>query len=103
LSELSHSYQVQATLLQSGHYGAPQGRIRFFLFAALIGYPLPSIPQPTHDFPHPDNLVINFPNGQTIQTVLTMRGTAPRPFVNIDDAIGDLPRFDWYVTSSSSS
>ena len=28
------SYQVRFSLLQAGHYGAPQSRVRFFLFAA---------------------------------------------------------------------
>jgi hypothetical protein len=26
-----------------------------------------------------------------------MTGTAPHHFVTVDDAIGDLPRFDWLV------
>lgn len=30
------SYQVEFSLLQAGHYGAPQTRIRFFLIAAKV-------------------------------------------------------------------
>lgn len=32
----SFSYQVRFSLLQAGHYGAPQSRVRFFLFAAKV-------------------------------------------------------------------
>ena len=86
-------------LLQAAHYGTPQTRVRFFMIAAVQGHPLPELPQPTHDFPLADALKIEFTNGDFVEPIRTIPGTAPHNFVTIDDAIGDLPRFDWYVTS----
>jgi DNA (cytosine-5)-methyltransferase 1 len=62
------------------------------------GEVLPAFPQPTHDFPVPDALKIKVSNGRDIQPIHTLRGTAPCHFVTIDDAIGDLPLFDWFVS-----
>ncbi|KAI9070389.1 S-adenosyl-L-methionine-dependent methyltransferase [Trametes sanguinea] len=92
---LAMGYQVRFALLQAGHYGAPQSRVRFFLVAARQGLPLPDLPQPTHDFPPKDALEIKFPNGTAIQPILTLNGTALFKHVSIVDAIGDLPEFDW--------
>jgi DNA (cytosine-5)-methyltransferase 1 len=64
--------------------------------AALDGHPLPSLPQPTHDFPQTNRLQINLRNGELIQPIKAENGVALHPFVTIDDAIDDLPRFDWY-------
>ena len=69
--------------------------MRFFLFAARRGYPLLAAPQPTHDFPQTHKLEIRFPNGDIARAVRAEPGTAPFKFVSIDDAISDLPRFDW--------
>jgi DNA (cytosine-5)-methyltransferase 1 len=83
-------------LLQAGHYGTPQGRVRFFAIAAADGYPLPDMPQPTHDFPEARSLQIKLPvGGPPIKPIRTDNGIAPHAFVTIDDAISDLPRFDW--------
>ncbi|KAI0828845.1 S-adenosyl-L-methionine-dependent methyltransferase [Trametes gibbosa] len=93
---LAMGYQVRFGLLQAAHYGTPQARVRFFLVAAIQGYPLPQLPQPTHDFPHKDALEIKFSAElPPIQPILTLNGTAPFKFVSIVDAIGDLPEFDW--------
>ena len=71
------SYQVRFGLLQAAHYGTPQARVRFFLIAAKQGYPLPDLPQPTHDFPLADALKIHLTNGDDIVPIRTVRGTAP--------------------------
>ncbi|KAI0368858.1 S-adenosyl-L-methionine-dependent methyltransferase [Pilatotrama ljubarskyi] len=92
---LAMGYQVRFGLLQAGHYGTPQSRVRFFLYAAQHGYPLPQLPQPTHDFPQQDALQIKFPNGTVIKPILTTNGTAPMKFISVAEAIGDLPEFDW--------
>lgn len=89
------SYQVRFCLLQAAHYGTPQTRVRFFLFGAKRGYPLLAAPQPTHDFPQTHKLEVRFPNGDIARAVRAEAGTAPFKFVSIDDAISDLPRFDW--------
>lgn len=98
---LESSYQVRYGLLQAGHYGAPQRRVRFFLVAAEEGQVLPELPQPTHDFPVVNPLQIKHPKQENrtthiIRPIRTTKGTAAHPFVTIESAIGDLPRFDWY-------
>lgn len=98
---LEFSYQVRYGLLQAGHYGAPQRRVRFFLIAAEEGQVLPELPQPTHEFPVVNQLQIKHPKQDnrmphTIRPIRTTKGTAAHPFVTIESAIGDLPRFDWY-------
>ncbi|OJA18063.1 hypothetical protein AZE42_05415 [Rhizopogon vesiculosus] len=89
------NYQVRFGILQAAHYGAPQIRVRFFMVAAKYGSPLPELPQPTHDFPFVDSLEIKLPVGHHIRPIWTRTGYAPHRFVTIDDAISDLPRFDW--------
>lgn len=89
------NYQVRYGILQAGHYGTPQTRVRFFMLAAKHGQPLPQLPQPTHAFPPVDALGIDLPIGHHIRPIWTQTGYAPHQFVSIDDAIGDLPRFDW--------
>lgn len=101
---LESSYQVRYGLLQAGHYGAPQRRVRFFLVAAEEGQVLPELPQPTHEFPVVNPLQIKHPKQDnrtthTIRPIRTTKGTAAHPFVTIESAIGDLPRFDWYFNS----
>lgn len=63
--------------------------------AALDGLPLPSLPQPTHDFPQTSRLQMNL-RKEEIQPIKAENGVALHPCVTIDDAIDDLPRFDWY-------
>jgi DNA (cytosine-5)-methyltransferase 1 len=97
------SYQVRFCLLQAAHYGTPQTRVRFFLFGARRGYPLLAAPKPTHDFPQTHKLEIRFPNGDIARAVRAEAGRSPLKFVTIDDAIGDLPRFDWCESSPYTS
>ena len=101
IARLEISYQVRYGLLQAGHYGAPQRRVRFFLIAAEEGQVLPELPQPTHEFPVVNQLQIKHPKQDnrtphTIRPIRTTKGTAAHPFVTIESAIGDLPRFDWF-------
>ncbi|KAF8633579.1 hypothetical protein AX15_001372 [Amanita polypyramis BW_CC] len=88
-------YQVRFGLLQAAHYGTPQSRVRFFLIAALDGTPLPPLPQPTHYFPQTNHLLIKSPKGDIIQPIKVESGVALHPPITVDDAISDLPRFDW--------
>ncbi|KAJ7608113.1 S-adenosyl-L-methionine-dependent methyltransferase [Mycena polygramma] len=93
---LDMRYQVRFALLQAGHYGAPQNRIRFFLVAARHGQPLPDMPQPTHDFEVANSLRMRMPYGHKLYAcpIRTTRGRAPHRQVSVGDAIGDLPSFD---------
>ncbi|KAH9932061.1 S-adenosyl-L-methionine-dependent methyltransferase [Epithele typhae] len=91
-------YQVRFALLQAGHYGTPQSRVRFFLIAAKQGQPLPQMPQPTHSSLFNESLEIHLPDPDItdpIRPILTTNGTAAHRYVCIEDAIGDLPSFDW--------
>ena len=86
-------------LLQAGHYGTPQDRVRFFLNASLHGYPLPALPQPSHSSLSADGLQLALSNEVNIRPILTAKGTAPLKHVTIREAIGDLLQWDWYVPS----
>ncbi|KAJ7070674.1 hypothetical protein C8F01DRAFT_1362531 [Mycena amicta] len=104
---LEMGYQVRCEQIQAGCHGAPQSRIRFFLVAARIGHTLPKLPQPTHDFPVISKLGFKIPYShkppednvnkfkEMIFPINTERGKAAHAAVTIEDAIGDLPRFDW--------
>lgn len=41
--------------------------------------------------------MIKFPHGLTVKPINTESGVLPFNFVSVDDAISDLPRFDWCV------
>ena len=86
-------------MLQAAHYGAPQRRERFFMVVAKQGKKLPDMPTPTHDFEH-RNLVIK-QKPVPFSAVPKTSGVAMYKTVSIDDAIGDLLRFDWYVDFNS--
>lgn len=57
---------------------------------------LPEFPQPSHAFPPADKLEIKLPLSTPITPITTGKGFATRKFITIDDAISDLPQFDWY-------
>ncbi|KAI0718349.1 S-adenosyl-L-methionine-dependent methyltransferase [Cerioporus squamosus] len=88
-------YQVRFGLLQAGHYGTPQGRIRFFLVASKRGYPLPNLPEPSHASLTNETLAIHLGGKLDIMPIRAPKGTAPMKHVSIGDALGDLLRFDW--------
>ncbi|KAL4250277.1 DNA (cytosine-5)-methyltransferase [Abortiporus biennis] len=92
---IAMNYQVRFGLLQAAHYGTPQTRVRFFLIASQTHLPLPFFPQPTHHFPLKDALQLKFPGFDSIRPIETGDGLAPLNFISVDDAISDLPRFDW--------
>ncbi|PCH37981.1 S-adenosyl-L-methionine-dependent methyltransferase [Wolfiporia cocos MD-104 SS10] len=92
---LTMDYQVRFGLLQAGHYGTPQTRVRFFLIAARKSLPLSPLPKPTHAFPVKDRLIMRFPNGGQAQPIPTTNGMQLHQYVSVEDAISDLPRFHW--------
>ena len=96
-SLVTMGYQVRFSVLQAAHYGLPQTRVRFFLIAALLGHPLPKFPAPLYSFPAKDALEIKLPRGLTVRPINTEQGVAPFQYITVNDAIGDLARFDWYI------
>ncbi|KZV63274.1 S-adenosyl-L-methionine-dependent methyltransferase [Peniophora sp. CONT] len=92
-------YQVQFSLLNAVHYGAPQRRVRFILFAAKIGVPLMHAPKPTHYHPSEDaNLTYSHLNAEGQDVKLSAHEArqyrVPLRYVSVEDAIGDLAPWD---------
>ncbi|KAI0318826.1 S-adenosyl-L-methionine-dependent methyltransferase, partial [Amylostereum chailletii] len=92
-------YQIHFNVLQAGQYGAPQGRQRVIFLGARIGVPLPKFPTPTHYFKHPWHAKLS--NGKKTWSVSRSKDNnvwtpgAPLYSVTVEDAISDLPVFDW--------
>ncbi|KAJ7505210.1 S-adenosyl-L-methionine-dependent methyltransferase, partial [Mycena galericulata] len=95
-------YQVRVVPLQAGQYGAAQDRERIFFVAAKCNYQLPDSPIPTHAFykaAHRWKMPIR--RSDHIRPKGRSRAPdedhlyAPHPPISVDDAIGDLPAFDW--------
>ncbi|CAL1693859.1 unnamed protein product [Somion occarium] len=92
---LAMGYQIRIALLQAAHYSTPQSRVRFFLVAAQNHLQLPAFPTPTHEFPLHDALEIKPPDILPLRPMITVDGSAPYKYVTVQDAIEDLPIFDW--------
>ncbi|KAJ7675712.1 S-adenosyl-L-methionine-dependent methyltransferase [Mycena polygramma] len=100
-SLLALGYQVRFKVLQAGQYGAPQDRERVIFLAAKRGHKLPDFPVPTHAFSRSAkkwkiplrkrDRIVPPSYSRTDEDHLY----APHPTVTIDDAIDDLPRFEW--------
>ncbi len=71
---LKMGYQVRCMKLRAMDYGDPQKRPRIFMFIVKKGYPMPSVPRPTHG-----------PRGNNLELL---------PFVTVKEAIGDLKNHD---------
>ncbi|KAF9134991.1 hypothetical protein BGW39_005083 [Mortierella sp. 14UC] len=99
LTELG--YQCRFGMLQAGHYGVPQSRYRFFLWAAKIGYTLPTFPPPMTVFATDNSVAFNPPtdleyNDHKIFDYLGLRKYhAPDPRVTVRDTLSDLPGFEY--------
>jgi DNA (cytosine-5)-methyltransferase 1 len=90
--------------ISAANFGVPQDRERFFFIAARSGYPLPAtLAQPTHYCPSRRSLDVPLPHEQAMRSATVPRGTATFPPVTIEDAIDDLPRFNWYVLLDTST
>ncbi|KAH6916709.1 S-adenosyl-L-methionine-dependent methyltransferase [Coprinopsis sp. MPI-PUGE-AT-0042] len=109
---LDMGYQVRFAKLQAAHYGTPQDRVRLILMAARQGKTLPEFPHPSHGFSSDSftkSLNMNLPYGREGKSEIAAPlirlkpGTAPNPPVTIEDAISDLPLFDWRMPGSTSS
>ncbi|KAF9908641.1 hypothetical protein EC991_009668 [Linnemannia zychae] len=99
LTELG--YQCRFGMLQAGHYGVPQSRYRFFLWAAKIGYTLPTFPLPMTAFATDSCVAFNPPtdleyNDHNIFDYLGRRKNyAPDPMVTVRDTLSDLQGFEY--------
>jgi len=91
-------YQVRFSVLQAGVYGSPQHRRRVIFWGARRGFPLPEFPVPTHNF-ETKQWAVQLNTGLKLEHVARdpdrpHRG-APLRAVTVEDAISDLPKFDW--------
>ncbi|KAJ7025347.1 S-adenosyl-L-methionine-dependent methyltransferase [Mycena alexandri] len=100
-SLLALGYQVRVQIPQVGEYGAPQDRERVIFLAAKRGHKLPELPTPTHAF-FKAGRDWKFPLRKSDRIRRSIQSKtdeqhiyAAHPPVTVDDAIDDLPKFDW--------
>lgn len=88
-------------MLQAGHFGVPQSRYRFFVWAAKLGYTLPTFPLPTTTFNSDSSAIFDAPitleynDHEAFDYLGRRRYQAPDPMVTVRDAISDLPGFEY--------
>ncbi|KAF9535246.1 S-adenosyl-L-methionine-dependent methyltransferase [Crepidotus variabilis] len=93
-------YQVRWRLLQSGQYGVPQSRMRVIFWGSKRGLPLPEFPIPVYAFQSRMTRLYP-PSGGHLERLTRSRdpeswhGFAPLKGITIEDAVGDLPPFEW--------
>ncbi|WVQ93466.1 hypothetical protein IAU59_000540 [Kwoniella sp. CBS 9459] len=96
----SMGYATRLAIINSRAYGSPQDRHRCFILAVRGDLPLPDFPTPSHAVPSPMATVFKDEKGQTMPFYLGprkgTRGTGAHPPITIDDAISDLPAFDYH-------
>ncbi|RXW18572.1 hypothetical protein EST38_g7283 [Candolleomyces aberdarensis] len=95
------SYRLNATQASEHRVegGIEMGGLKLLVRAMLDmgGYPLPDLPQPSHAYEGP-SLEIKLPyylGKEPVKPIRVTPGTALHKTVTIEDAIGDLPAFDW--------
>jgi DNA (cytosine-5)-methyltransferase 1 len=109
------SYQIKYTVLQAGvvvlcermltdlltqaaHYGAPQTRQRFIMIAARQDQPLPSLPTPSHQSSKPPmslHSLLGPKFKDSHNSAFPTKLADLFPMVTVEDAISDLPQFNW--------
>ncbi|KAJ2813882.1 hypothetical protein H4S07_000336 [Coemansia furcata] len=88
-------YQARFYLLQAGNYGLAQSRRRLFVWACKRGCRLPGVPRPITTFGKSNQTNINFPDGTIYAPHAHFNGNAPHHAISVDDAIGDLPKYEF--------
>jgi DNA (cytosine-5)-methyltransferase 1 len=84
----AHGYWVSVKILFAAHYGVPQERWRTIILGSRMGTEIPH-PPPTHYA----TARANFKGGNTMTfRPLPLEQPTLKPFINVFDAIGDLPR-----------
>ncbi|ORY24064.1 S-adenosyl-L-methionine-dependent methyltransferase [Naematelia encephala] len=95
---LAIEYQARLAILSSRSYGSPQNRVRLFVLAARIGIKLPNFPLPTHANPDIRATIFSVEDGEDMIKVYQGWGTpgcGPLPAVTAEEAISDLPPFEY--------
>ncbi|KAJ2880862.1 hypothetical protein FB639_002739 [Coemansia asiatica] len=88
-------YQARFYVLQAGNYGLAQSRRRLFVWACKRGCRLPGVPLPMTTFEKSNQTNIIFPNGTVYAPLAHLNGNAPHHAITVEDAINDLPKFDF--------
>ncbi|KAJ2064821.1 hypothetical protein GGI08_002327 [Coemansia sp. S2] len=88
-------YQARFYLLQAGNYGLAQSRRRLFVWACKRGCRLPDVPRPITTFGKSNQTNIIFPDGTVYAPLAHFNGNAPHHAITVDDAIGDLPKYEF--------
>ncbi|KAJ2227696.1 hypothetical protein GGF40_000060 [Coemansia sp. RSA 1286] len=88
-------YQARFYVLQAGNYGLAQSRRRLFVWACKRGCRLPGVPLPMTTFEKSNQTNIIFPNGTVYAPLAHLNGHAPHHAITVEDAINDLPKFDF--------
>ncbi|KAJ2279034.1 hypothetical protein J3F81_000148 [Coemansia sp. RSA 371] len=88
-------YQARFYVLQAGNYGLAQSRRRLFIWACKRGCKLPGVPRPITTFEKSNQTNINLPDGTTYSPFANYNGNAPHHSISVEDAIGDLPKFEF--------
>ncbi|KAJ2806226.1 hypothetical protein H4R20_001770, partial [Coemansia guatemalensis] len=88
-------YQARFYVLQAGNFGLAQSRRRLFVWACKRGCRLPGVPSPISTFGKSGMVSINFPDGTTYEPHAHLNGNAPHHSITVEDAIGDLPKFEF--------
>ncbi|KAJ2725504.1 hypothetical protein GGI07_001260 [Coemansia sp. Benny D115] len=88
-------YQTRFYVLQAGNYGLAQSRRRLFVWGCKRGCKLPGVPHPLTTFEKSNQTNINFPDGTVYSPFGHLNGNAPHHAITVEDAIGDLPKFEF--------
>ncbi|KAJ3984503.1 S-adenosyl-L-methionine-dependent methyltransferase, partial [Lentinula detonsa] len=97
---LALGYQVRVKVLQAANFGAPQSRERIIFLGARQGLKLPEFPMPTHAYSAQEHRLLEHADLKLCRSTRSRDPSRPHffaPFraVTVNDAIGDLPAFDW--------
>ncbi|KAF5387330.1 hypothetical protein D9757_005731 [Collybiopsis confluens] len=86
--------------VQAANYGVPQNRHRLFIWAARQGTTIPKFPIPTHYHPTREYRFFEHADIKLCRATRSLDPEQPHSFapfktVTVNDAIEDLPGFDW--------
>ncbi|KAJ3825146.1 S-adenosyl-L-methionine-dependent methyltransferase, partial [Lentinula raphanica] len=97
---LALGYQVRVKVLQAANFGAPQSRERVIFMGARRGLKLPEFPIPTHTYSAKEHRLLEHADIKLSKSTRSRDPSRPHAFapfraVTVNDAIADLPAFDW--------